>query len=95
VPAAPSQLSAGALSRSQIQLRWQDNAGNEDGFRIERCVGANCTAFTQIAVLGRDATSFVDGGRARNTTYSYRVRAFNAAGASSFSNRAAARTPRF
>jgi titin len=55
-------------------------------------VGSTCTTFTQVAVAGRDATGFVDSGLARNTTYSYRVRGFNAAGASSFSNRATART---
>ena len=92
VPEAPSQLTASALSRSQIQLRWRDNAANEDGFRIERCAGSHCTAFTQIAVVGPDATSFVDSGLTRNTTFSYRVRAFNAAGASSFSDPASART---
>jgi hypothetical protein len=93
-PAAASQLTAAALSRSEIQLRWRDNADNEDGFRIERCVGSTCTTFTQVAVAGRDATGFVDSGLARNTTYSYRVRAFNDAGTSGFSNRATARTPR-
>jgi hypothetical protein len=93
-PTAPSQLSAAVLSRREIQLRWQDNSGNEDGFRIERCVGSTCSAFTQVAVVGRDATGFVDSGLARNTTYSYRLRAFNAAGSSSFSNRATARTSR-
>ena len=36
---APSQLDATGVSRSEIRLRWQDNAGTEDGFRIERCVG--------------------------------------------------------
>ena len=94
-PAAPDRLSATALSRSQIQLRWRDNAGNEDGFRIERCDGNICSDFTLIAVVGRDATSFVDRGLTRNTTYSYRVRAFNAAGLSNLSNQATTRTPRF
>ena len=40
---APSQLDATPLSSSQIRLRWQDNAGTEDGFRIERCAGLGCT----------------------------------------------------
>jgi hypothetical protein len=93
-PAAPSQLTAVALSRSQIRLRWQDNAGNEDGFRIERCAGAGCTAFAQVGVAARDATSFVDGGLTRNRTYTYRVRAFNAAGSSAPSNIATVTTPR-
>ena len=93
-PAAPSQLEAAAISRREIRLRWRDNAGDEDGFRIERCAGSGCTAFAQVAVLGPDATSFVDSGLARNTTFRYRVRAFNAAGASAFSNTASAQTSR-
>src|SRR6266404_1780621 len=34
--AAPSNLAATAFSSSQINLTWQDNAGNESGFKIER-----------------------------------------------------------
>src|SRR6266508_2933382 len=39
-PAAPSNLAATAVSSSQINLSWTDNATNEDGFQIERCSGA-------------------------------------------------------
>ena len=60
---APSRLDATALSRSEIRLRWQDNAGTEDGFRIERCAGVGCTGFVQVAAVGRNATSYVDGVR--------------------------------
>jgi hypothetical protein len=91
---APGQLAAAALSSSQIRLRWQDTAGTEDGFRIERCAGSGCTAFAQIAVVGHDVTGYVDGGLTRNTAYSYRVRAFNAGGASAYSNTATAKTRR-
>jgi uncharacterized delta-60 repeat protein len=91
---APSQLSADALSSSQIRLRWRDNAGTEDGFRIERCQGNGCTGFTQVAVVGHDVTSYVDGGLVRNSAYSYRLRAFNAGGASAYSNTATAHTRR-
>ena len=55
---APSRLEAGALSATQIGLRWQDDAGTEDGFRIERCAGTGCTAFAQVAVVGHDVTSY-------------------------------------
>src|SRR6266498_3395260 len=43
-PAAPSNLAATAVSSSQINLSWTDNATTEDGFTIERCSGAGCTA---------------------------------------------------
>jgi hypothetical protein len=35
-PAAPSNLSAQAPSCSQINLSWNDNSGNEEGYRIYR-----------------------------------------------------------
>jgi hypothetical protein len=91
---APSRLEAAALSSSQIRLRWQDDAGTEDGFRIERCLGTGCTGFAQVAVVGHDVSSYVDGGLARNTAYTYRVRAFNSGGVSDYSNTAAAKTRR-
>jgi hypothetical protein len=89
---APSRLEASALSATQIGLRWQDDGGTEDGFRIERCSGTGCTAFSQVAVVAHDVTSYVDGGLARNTSYSYRVRASNAGGVSTYSNTATAKT---
>ncbi len=91
---APSQLDATALSTTQIRLRWQDDAGTEDGFRVERCTGTGCAAFTPVAVVGHDVTGYVDGGLARNTAYTYRVRAFGGGGVSAYSNTATAKTRR-
>ena len=93
-PAAPGSLVARAVSKTRITLSWTDNAGNEAGFRIERCTGAGCTNFTQIAQVGAGVTSFSNSGLRRRTTYSYRVRAFNAGGDSGYSNTASATTPR-
>ena len=95
-PALPAP-SGSRPSRSpgrQIRLRWQDNSTGEDGFRIERCAGAGCADFAPVATVGRDVTSHVDDGLTRNTTYTYRVRAFDANGASAFSDTAAAKTRR-
>ena len=74
-------------------MSWTDNSNNEDGFRIERCTGNNCTNFAQIAQVGANVTSFNNTGLARNTRYRYRVRAFNAVGNSGYSNIAKAKTP--
>jgi hypothetical protein len=91
-PAAPSSLTATAVSSAQINLAWADNSGNEDGFRIERCTGAGCTNFAQIALVGAGQTSFQNSGLAASTTYVYRVRAFNSGGDSGYSNEASATT---
>ncbi len=44
-PAAPSNLTASAVSNSQINLSWTDNSTDETGFKIERCAGENCYRF--------------------------------------------------
>jgi subtilisin family serine protease len=93
VPAAPSNLSASSASNSQINLSWTDNANNESGFRIERCQGFGCSNFAQIAEVGAGVTSYSNTGLNRITFYSYRVRAFNSAGNSGYSNTANASTP--
>lgn len=85
VPAAPSGLAATGVSRTQINLSWTDNSNNESGFRIERCKNANCSNYAQIAQVGANVTTFADTGLTKNTTYRYRVRAFNAGGNSAYS----------
>ena len=92
-PAAPSSLTATAASRSQINLSWVDNSSNETGFKIERCKGVNCSNFAQVGTVGSNATTFSDTGLSKNTTYRYRVRAYNASGNSAYSNIASSRTP--
>jgi subtilisin family serine protease len=91
-PAAPTALAATAVSSSQINLTWADNANNETGFLVERCAGATCTNFVQIASLGANTTSYQNTGLSASTTYRYQVRATNAAGPSGYSNIAAATT---
>jgi hypothetical protein len=94
LPAAPKNLSATVISRSQINLSWTDNASNETGFRILRCKGSNCTNFTLIDTLGANITSYANTNLAANTTYRYRIYAYNATGNSGYSNIAAATTLR-
>jgi PKD repeat protein len=94
LPNAPGNLTASAISRSQINLLWTDNANNETGFKIERCAGSTCTNFAQINMVGANASSYADTGLKRNTTYRYRVRASNASGNSAYTNIASAKTAR-
>ncbi len=86
-PAAPSSLTAvSASTGTQVTLHWTDNANNEKVFKVERCVGAGCTNFAQVGTASGGATSFVNNGLTRHTTYRYRVRANNTAGDSPYSN---------
>lgn len=91
IPAAPSNLTATAVSSSQINLAWQDNSNNESNFVIERKKGATGT-YAVIATLPANTTSFQNTGLSRNTTYYYRVKATNASGSSAWSNEAWAKT---
>ena len=78
-PSTPGMLTANAVSLSQIDLSW--GAATDDvgvtGYRLERCQGVGCTTFTQIATPS--GTSYSDTGLSAST-YSYRVRAVDAAG---------------
>lgn len=94
VPAAPINLVATTISRSRIDLIWTDNADNETGFRIERCRGSNCTNFSQIVTVGAGISAYSNTGLASNTTYRYRVYAYNSSGNSAYSNIASATTKR-
>lgn len=93
-PAAPTNLTATVVSRSSVRLDWTNASTNQDGVRIERCKGTGCSNFTQIAVVGGTFTTHTDSGLAANTTYVYRVQAYNSAGDSPYSNIATVRTPR-
>jgi hypothetical protein len=89
-PAAPTGLVATTVSSSAITLAWADQSTNESGFKIERALGAG--AFSQVATVGTNITTYSDSGLAAGTSYSYRVRATNSAGDSAYSNTAGATT---
>ncbi len=91
-PAAPTGLSATAVSSSQIDLSWTDNSTDETGFKIERKTGAGGT-YGQIDTVGAGITTYQNTGLSASTEYYYRVRAYNADGDSDYSNEANATTP--
>ncbi|HET6251483.1 MAG TPA: NPCBM/NEW2 domain-containing protein [Tepidisphaeraceae bacterium] len=91
VPLAPSGLTGVAISSTQVNLSWTNNAPNATGFVIDRSTdGVN---FTQIATTAAGVTTFTDTSAAAGTTNTYEVAAVNAAGNSAFSNTVAVATP--
>jgi predicted phage tail protein len=89
-PAAPTGLTATAVSTSRINLAWADNSTSETGFAIERSTDG--ATFTQVATVGANVTTFASTGLSKNRTYHYRVRAYSGALNSVYSNTAKART---
>ena len=93
-PTAPSSLSATAVSVSQINLTWtaSSDTSGVSSYSVERCQGAGCLSFAQIATS--TVTTYSDSaGLLSNTTYIYRVRATDGAGnVSLYSNVANATT---
>ena len=86
-PSTPSGLTANAVSASQINLNWTASTDNVavTGYRITR----NGTLLTTLG----NVTTYQDTGLAAATTYTYRVRALDAAGnVSSLSTAASATT---
>jgi alpha-tubulin suppressor-like RCC1 family protein len=85
---APSALTADVIPYSRIDISWQDNSNNEDGFSIERKSGINGT-WTQIVTFGIGAVNYSDTNIGFFVTYYYRVCAVDSIGdKSEYSNEA-------
>jgi chitodextrinase len=80
LPTAPTNLSASFTSSTEIDLSWgsSTDAAGVTGYRVERCQGAGCSNFAQIATPS--GTTYNDTGLVAGNSYSYRVRAVDAAG---------------
>jgi M6 family metalloprotease-like protein len=90
-PSAPGGLTAAPGATGAIDLDWTDQSGNETEFRVEQRNAK--TAFTRIATLGANVTSYSSTGLRRGIAYTYRVQACNAAGCSAYSPTATATAP--
>lgn len=91
---APGQLSATASSSNEIDLSWNDEAGDVTGFKIERCEGRGCSNFTEIASVAANVTSYQNTNLTELTSYSYRVRAYKESSHYAYSKTASATTSR-
>jgi len=87
----PGDLSAVAASSSLINLSWTDNSSNESGFKIERKTGSG-GAYSQIATVSANNTSYSNAALSAATNYCYRVRAYSDNANSPYSNEASVST---
>jgi len=79
-----SPLRECAVSGHQVKLAWEDTS-NELGFEIERKEDSGGT-YRQIAKVGENVTTYTDTDLKAGVTYYYRIRAYNSAGHSSYSD---------
>ena len=89
-PAQPQNLTASAISVSQVDIAWLDVA-DQYGYEIDRSI--NGGSWVQIDMVGADVTAYQDTSVSELTGYEYLVRAFNGSGSSPDSVAASASTP--
>lgn len=87
---APQNLTATAISNTQIDLAWQNTNPTVTGFKIERSIQGG--TFQLIRQTVGPATTFSDTGLPALTTFIYRVTAYNVSGDGPVSNPAQATT---
>jgi hypothetical protein len=77
---------------AQLTLTWTDHSGGQTAFAIERKTGPG-GVYAPIGQSAAGVATYVDTTVATGTTYCYRVRAFNEAGTSDYSNEACTNPP--
>jgi len=78
-PTTPAPISASAVSASQINVSWGVSTGGDGSpisYNIYRCAGAGCSPIDNYIDWG-SSTSYSDSGLTCNTTYGYKVRAYD------------------
>ena len=89
-PSAPSNLFVKQIFNPliQVQLNWQDNSGNEDGFKILRKNGLlnSANSYSTIDTVFSNTVQYLDSTVIVDSTYTYGIVAFNIYGNSDTSN---------
>jgi hypothetical protein len=85
-PNTPSNLTAQVIfdPGPKVQLGWQDNSGNETGFRVYRKNGEpnDPGNYSLIGTVAQNITQYLDETVLPESTYTYRVFAYNEYGQS-------------
>ncbi|MEP5364131.1 MAG: PHB depolymerase family esterase [Reichenbachiella sp.] len=68
----PTNVNAIAISSSQINLSWTDNASTETAYHVERALSSN-GSYNTIATLSANASSYNDESLTPATTYFYKI----------------------
>ena len=93
VPAVPTNVVATAVTSTAVKLTWTSSGTNVTAYAVDRSTD-NVTFTTVATTVPGTATTWTDPATlSPSTTYTYRIRATNAAGASGNSAVATATTP--
>jgi hypothetical protein len=83
---APLQLT-GQPKFQRVEIAWEDQSDNENGFIIERAVqNPFPSPFTVMDTALANVTTYVDGNVDDQVTYKYRIKAYNSLRESDYSN---------
>ena len=87
-PAAPANLTATVLFGPKVVLNWTDASSNETSFRIERAdvLDGVVGAFSFLASVSANVTTFTDLTVVSGSDYSYRVAAVNTVDQSAYAD---------
>jgi uncharacterized repeat protein (TIGR02543 family) len=88
-PSTPTGVTAAALSSSSIQVSW-NGASGATGYRVYR--SNSPSGSYSMVEAGTSSAYYTDTGLSPNTTYYYKVSAYNSAGESAQSSSASATT---
>ena len=85
-PAQPTSI-AWTYAAGGIEIQWQDNSDNEDGFNLWRQRDSKpkldlVNEYLLIATLPANTTSYIDSDVEEDAVYSYRITSFNDVGSS-------------
>ena len=89
-PAVPSDLTATAISTTQIDLSWMDGDTSQTGYQIDKSTDGGTTWIPLATINNANTKSYSDTGLAEGTPYYYRVQAIDAVAGSDYATTAAA-----